>query len=114
LRVKRTQWKGGDYIKLCIFDLDGVICDTAKYHYLAWKKLADELGIAFTENDNERLKGVSCVESLDILLALGAEKYTMTQREVWADRGRTDTQMGFSLIIANNTIIVEHYADGRK
>lgn len=55
----------------CIFDLDGVICDTAKYHYLAWKKLADSLGITFTEDDNEQLKGVSRIESLKILLSLG-------------------------------------------
>ena len=54
-----------------IFDLDGVIVDTAKYHYLAWKKIADDLGFDFTENDNERLKGVSRIKSLDILLDLG-------------------------------------------
>ena len=42
-----------------LFDLDGVIVDTAKYHFLAWKRLADELDIPFTEQDNERLKGVS-------------------------------------------------------
>lgn len=57
--------------KGCIFDLDGVICDTAKYHFLAWKKLADTLGIPFTEEDNERLKGVSRMDSLKILLSLG-------------------------------------------
>jgi beta-phosphoglucomutase len=43
-------------LKACIFDLDGVIVDTAKYHYLAWKRLADQLKINFTEKDNERLK----------------------------------------------------------
>ncbi|PNR94331.1 beta-phosphoglucomutase [Petrotoga sp. 9PWA.NaAc.5.4] len=58
-------------IKACIFDLDGVIVDTAKYHFLAWKKLADELNIKFTEKDNERLKGVSRLESLEIVLKLG-------------------------------------------
>lgn len=57
--------------KGCIFDLDGVICDTAKYHYLAWKKLADSLEIPFTEEENERLKGVSRMDSLKILLSLG-------------------------------------------
>lgn len=57
--------------KGCIFDLDGVICDTAKYHFLAWKKLADSLDIPFTEKDNERLKGVSRMDSLKILLSLG-------------------------------------------
>ncbi|WP_018609753.1 beta-phosphoglucomutase [Uliginosibacterium gangwonense] len=58
-------------IDCCIFDLDGVIVDTAKYHFLAWKRLAAELGINFTETDNERLKGVSRVESLKIVLSLG-------------------------------------------
>ncbi|WP_448378759.1 beta-phosphoglucomutase [Fervidobacterium sp.] len=57
--------------KACIFDLDGVIVDTAKYHYLAWKRLAEELGFEFTEKDNERLKGVSRMESLEILLSVG-------------------------------------------
>jgi len=59
------------FIKGCIFDLDGVIVDTAKYHFLAWKRLADELGILFTELDNERLKGVSRMASLEILLEIG-------------------------------------------
>lgn len=54
-----------------IFDLDGVIVDTAKFHYLAWKRLANELGFDFTEEDNEQLKGVSRMRSLDILLELG-------------------------------------------
>ena len=54
-----------------IFDLDGVIVDTAKYHYLAWKRLAHSLGFDFTEVDNERLKGVSRGRSLEILLEIG-------------------------------------------
>lgn len=58
-------------VKACIFDLDGVIVDTAKYHYLAWKRLANELGFEFTEKDNERLKGVSRMDSLNILLSVG-------------------------------------------
>ena len=58
-------------IQACLFDLDGVIVDTAKYHYLAWKRLANELGFDFTEHDNERLKGVSRVRSLEILLEIG-------------------------------------------
>lgn len=55
----------------CIFDLDGVIVDTAKYHFLAWKRLTDQLGIHFTEEDNERLKGVSRMASLEIILEIG-------------------------------------------
>ena len=58
-------------IKGCIFDLDGVIVNTARYHYLAWKKLANELGFDFSEKDNESLKGVSRMESLEILLKVG-------------------------------------------
>lgn len=58
-------------IKAVIFDLDGVIVDTAKYHYLAWQKLSGELGFIFTEKDNERLKGISRVRSLEILLEVG-------------------------------------------
>ena len=54
-----------------IFDLDGVIVDTAKYHFLAWKDLADQLGFEFTEAHNELLKGVSRVRSLEILLDIG-------------------------------------------
>ena len=62
-------------IKACIFDLDGVVVDTAKYHYLAWKRLADELGFIFTEDDNERLKGVSRMDSLNILLEIGGKSF---------------------------------------
>jgi beta-phosphoglucomutase len=58
-------------MKAAIFDLDGVIVDTAKYHYLSWKRLADSLGFDFTETDNERLKGVSRIRSLEILLEIG-------------------------------------------
>ncbi|AOW20321.1 beta-phosphoglucomutase [Urechidicola croceus] len=57
--------------KALIFDLDGVIVDTAKYHYKAWKKLANNLGFDFTEEQNELLKGVSRVKSLEILLEIG-------------------------------------------
>lgn len=61
-------------IKTYIFDLDGVIVDTAKYHYLAWKKSADELGIDFTKENNELLKGVSRIRSLEIILELGKKQ----------------------------------------
>ncbi|WP_342548931.1 beta-phosphoglucomutase [Paenibacillus sp. FSL P2-0089] len=58
-------------IKACLFDLDGVLVDTARYHYIAWRELAEELGFVFTEQDNERLKGVSRAASLNILLEIG-------------------------------------------
>lgn len=55
-------------IKAFIFDLDGVLVDTAKYHYKAWNALANELGIDFSEKENEHLKGVSRKESLELIL----------------------------------------------
>jgi beta-phosphoglucomutase len=58
-------------IQAAIFDLDGVIVDTAHYHFIAWQRLAKELGVTFTEKENERLKGVSRMQSLDIILELG-------------------------------------------
>jgi len=58
-------------IKACIFDLDGVIVDTAKYHYIAWREIARELGFEFTGVQNEKLKGVSRMQSLEILLETG-------------------------------------------
>ena len=64
-----------------IFDLDGVIVDTAKYHYLAWKKIADSLNIEFTHEHNELLKGVSRVRSLDIILELGSVEASQEQKD---------------------------------
>ena len=55
-------------IKGIIFDLDGVLISTDKFHYLAWKQLADKLGIPFSEKDNEQLRGVSRMESLELVL----------------------------------------------
>ena len=66
-----------------IFDLDGVIVDTAKYHYLAWKKIADQLGINFTLEQNELLKGVSRVRSLDIILELGKVEASQEDKDKW-------------------------------
>ena len=63
--------------KAIIFDLDGVICFTDEYHYLAWKALADTLGVEFDRTVNNRLRGVSRMESLDIIL----EKYNGTLSE---------------------------------
>lgn len=78
----------------CIFDLDGVIVDTAKYHFLAWKKLADELGIIITEQDNERLKGVGRLESLDVILSLGNIKKTKEEKEFLANK-KNDWFVGY-------------------
>jgi beta-phosphoglucomutase len=58
-------------IEACIFDLDGVVVDTARYHFLAWRRLANHLGFDFTEEENEKLKGVGRMESLEIILGWG-------------------------------------------
>lgn len=58
-------------VQACLFDLDGVIVDTAKYHYLAWRQLANQLGFDLTLEQNELLKGISRMESLDIVLGIG-------------------------------------------
>ena len=67
-------------IKACIFDLDGVIVDTAVYHYKAWKRLANELSFDFTEEANENLKGISRKESLDLILGWGGVDKTEAER----------------------------------
>ncbi len=68
-------------MKAFIFDLDGVIVDTAKYHYLAWKNLANELGFEFSEKQNEQLKGVSRVRSLEILIEIGKIKLSEDKKQ---------------------------------
>ena len=66
------------------FDLDGVICSTDHYHYLAWKALADRLGIPFNETDNNRLRGVSRMESLNIVLEKSAVAYSEEEKAAMA------------------------------
>lgn len=66
-----------------IFDLDGVIVDTAKYHYLAWKKLANQLGFEFTEEQNELFKGVSRKRCLEILIEIGNVKASQEDFDRW-------------------------------
>jgi len=73
-------------LSACIFDLDGVVVDTAKYHYLAWKRLAKELGFDFTIEDNERLKGISRLDSLNILLEIGGIKLSDAEKEKLAEK----------------------------
>ena len=67
-------------IKGIIFDLDGVICSTDEYHYQAWKSIADEEGIYFDRNINERLRGVSRAESLEIILERATASYSLEQK----------------------------------
>jgi len=73
-------------MQAAIFDLDGVIVDTAKYHFLAWKRLAHEMGFDFSEKDNERLKGVSRDRSLEILLEIGGKTVDAAARQALAER----------------------------
>jgi len=67
-------------LKAVIFDLDGVIADTARFHYQAWKKLASEIGINLTYEFNENLKGVGRMESLDLILALTEKDYSNEEK----------------------------------
>ena len=71
-------------MRAVIFDLDGVICFTDKYHYQAWKALADRLGIYFDEQINNRLRGVSRMASLEIILERAEKVYTEAEKEAFA------------------------------
>jgi beta-phosphoglucomutase len=72
--------------KVVIFDLDGVIVTTDEYHYLAWKKIADEEGLYFNREINEKLRGVSRIESLKIILSYSDKQYSDTEQEWLTDR----------------------------
>jgi beta-phosphoglucomutase len=72
-------------IKALIFDLDGVLVDTAIYHYKAWKRLANHLGFDFTEEENEKLKGVSRVRSLELILEWGGVSKSVEEQKHLAD-----------------------------
>lgn len=72
-------------LKAVLFDLDGVIVDTAKYHYLAWKKLADSEGIYFDESINEQFKGVSRMGSLEIILERSERLYSSEEKNTMCE-----------------------------
>ena len=76
--------------KAFIFDLDGVIVDTARYHFLAWQKIASDLGIEFTPEHNEALKGVSRIRSLDIILKLGNIEASEENKNKWLTQKNDD------------------------
>lgn len=67
-------------IKAALFDLDGVLVDTARYHYEAWLVLANQLSIPFTEKENEQLKGISRTESLERLLSFGKMEQKFSEK----------------------------------
>ena len=69
-----------------IFDLDGVLCSTDEYHYLAWKEIGEAIGIDFTRADNHRLRGVSRMESLEILLEKSEQDFSQEKKELLAER----------------------------
>ncbi len=74
-------------MKAVIFDLDGVICSTDEYHYLAWKKLADDLSVPFDRSINDRLRGVSRMESLNIILEnYEGTPFTDQEKEALAEK----------------------------
>jgi beta-phosphoglucomutase len=102
-------------IKAFIFDLDGVIVDTAKYHYLAWKALANSLGFDFKEEDNERLKGVSRVRSLEILLEIGGKDFDEQTKEELATR-KNNQYVGLISKMTSQEILpgVTHFLQSAK
>lgn len=76
-------------IRAVIFDLDGVIVSTDEYHFLAWKKLANSLGISFGRESNDRIRGVSRMESLEIVLEKSGKRYSLEEKREMAERKNT-------------------------
>jgi len=91
-------------LKAVIFDLDGVIADTARFHYMAWKKLASEIGIDLKEEFNEKLKGVARMESLDLILSISDKKYQDKKKIEMANRKNRYYQ-GFIEIISKHDLL---------
>jgi len=94
--------------KCFIFDLDGVIVDTAKYHFLAWQKLAQQLGIDFTPEHNEQLKGVSRVRSLEIILALGNIAASQEDKEIWLKQKNNEFRLRYGSGSCNRWSIIQN------
>jgi len=102
-----------------IFDLDGVIVDTAKYHYLAWKKLANSIGVDFTEVQNEQLKGVSRVKSLEKILAWANKSISEDQFMELMARKNDDylsyiAKMDESEILPDVTNVLDYLIDKKQ
>ena len=70
-------------VKTIIFDLDGVLVYTDKFHYLAWKKMADRIGVPFDETINNRLRGVSRMDSLEIILERSPGNTQQKKKKIW-------------------------------
>jgi beta-phosphoglucomutase len=105
--------------KAFIFDLDGVIVDTAKYHFLAWQKIASEIGIEFTPEHNENLKGVSRIRSLDLILALGDIQASQEDKNKWLIQKNEDylsylVDMNFSEILPGVMPVLEYLKENNQ
>ncbi len=90
--------------KAVIFDLDGVITDTAHYHFLAWKRLADSQDVAFDAAFNEHLKGIDRMGSLDLILASSPRQYTEAEKLALADQKNLHYQQLIETMSANNLL----------
>lgn len=103
------------HLKACLFDLDGVIVDTAKFHFIAWKEMAADLGFEFTEKENELLKGVSRMRSLDILLEAGKISKSESEKIQLADR-KNKRYLEYVLKMTEEDILpgVEKFLDDLK
>ena len=73
-------------IKTCIFDLDGVICDTAKFHYLAWKRLAESIGFVLTSHHDEHMKGIGRMQSLELILGWANIQLSLSEKELLCEK----------------------------
>lgn len=105
-------------IKGFIFDLDGVLTDTAEYHYQAWKRMANKLGIPLDREMNEQLKGISRMDSLERILALGnqTEKYSVEEKEQLANEKNEDYKKLILSVTPNDLLpgIADLLADLKK
>lgn len=105
--------------KAFIFDLDGVIVDTAKYHFLAWQKIAQQIGIEFTPEHNEGLKGVSRIRSLDLILELGGIQASQEDKEKWLHQKNEDylsylVKMDESEILPGVLTVLQYLKDKKQ
>ena len=90
-----------------LFDLDGVIVDTAKYHYLAWTDLAQELSIPFTIQDNELLKGVSRMRSFEIILSLGNRTMSEEEKTAYCTK-KNDVYLSYIDTLTKEDVLPAH------
>lgn len=90
--------------RAALFDLDGVLVDTAEYHYRAWKEIGNALGIDISPADNERLKGVSRSRCMDIILEMGDLSLSPEEREAWAAK-KNDIYRGYIGAIGESSLL---------